>query len=73
MDHCLTSVFSAVIRIYRSIISPYKGPSCRFYPTCSQYALEALSRYGAKRGAYLTIRRILRCGPWHPGGYDPVP
>ncbi len=62
-----------LIKGYRSFISPLFPPSCRFQPTCSQYALEALERFGIWRGSWLAIRRILRCHPWHPGGYDPVP
>ncbi len=61
------------IRGYRRFISPLLGPNCRFYPTCSQYALEAYAKYGFIKGTLLTLRRILRCGPWHPGGVDPVP
>lgn len=62
-----------LVRIYRTWISPVLPPSCRFEPSCSTYALEALSVHGALRGTWLTIRRLLRCGPWHPGGWDPVP
>jgi uncharacterized protein len=62
-----------LIRSYRFAISPLLGPNCRFYPTCSCYAEEAICRHGALRGIYLTVRRILRCHPWNPGGYDPVP
>ncbi|WDI34521.1 membrane protein insertion efficiency factor YidD [Entomospira nematocerorum] len=62
-----------MIWIYRKFISPLKRPSCRYYPTCSAYTLEAVQRYGAWRGSYLGIRRILRCHPWHKGGIDPVP
>lgn len=61
------------VRIYRKAISPLLPPSCRFYPTCSEYAAEALTVHGALRGSWLTLRRLLRCGPWHPGGLDPVP
>ncbi|ALC89593.1 hypothetical protein AM500_07325 [Bacillus sp. FJAT-18017] len=62
-----------LIRFYQKAISPLKPPSCRFYPTCSSYGLEAIRQYGAFKGGYLTIKRILRCHPLHPGGVDPVP
>lgn len=62
-----------LIRGYRALISPLLPPACRFYPTCSVYALEAIERFGVWRGSILAIRRISRCHPWHPGGYDPVP
>ena len=61
------------IRFYRAAISPMHQPCCRFIPTCSQYALEAVEKYGALKGGYLALRRILRCHPLHKGGYDPVP
>ena len=61
------------IRFYRAAISPMHQPCCRFIPTCSQYALEAVEKYGALKGGYLALRRILRCHPFHAGGYDPVP
>lgn len=60
------------IRFYQRWISPLKKPCCRFYPTCSQYALEAIEKKGVRRGSYLAIRRILKCHPFHKGGYDPV-
>jgi putative membrane protein insertion efficiency factor len=63
----------AMVRFYRTAISPYRRPCCRYYPTCSQYALEALEKYGAIKGGWLAFRRILRCNPFHKGGYDPVP
>lgn len=62
-----------LIRSYQLFISPLLGPRCRFYPTCSHYALEALDTHGALKGSWLALRRILRCHPWHPGGFDPVP
>ncbi|WP_369823985.1 membrane protein insertion efficiency factor YidD [Anaerovibrio sp. JC8] len=62
-----------MIGFYRSYISPLKPPSCRFVPTCSEYAMIAIEKYGPVKGGYLAIRRILRCHPFHKGGYDPVP
>ena len=62
-----------LIRLYQWTVSPLLGPACRFHPTCSQYALEAIRRYGVLRGGWLAVRRIGRCHPWHSGGYDPVP
>lgn len=61
------------VNIYRQWISPLLPPSCRFTPSCSAYAVEALMTHGALRGTWLAFRRLLRCGPWHPGGWDPVP
>lgn len=63
----------ALVCFYRKFISPMRRPCCRYIPTCSQYALEALEKYGAIKGSYLAVRRILRCNPLHKGGYDPVP
>jgi putative membrane protein insertion efficiency factor len=62
-----------LIRFYRKAISPHFPPSCRYYPSCSAYAYEAVEKYGLMRGLALAVRRILRCHPFHPGGYDPVP
>lgn len=61
------------IRAYRYAVSPLLGNHCRFYPSCSCYALEAIETHGAIRGSWLAVRRLLRCHPWHPGGLDPVP
>jgi len=69
----MQKIFIFIIRFYQKIISPLTPPSCRFYPTCSSYGLEAIKRYGAIKGGYLTIKRILKCHPFHPGGIDPVP
>ncbi|AIE61123.1 membrane protein insertion efficiency factor YidD [Bacillus methanolicus] len=62
-----------IIRFYQKVISPLKPPTCRFYPTCSHYGLEAIRRFGPLKGGWLTIKRILKCHPFHPGGFDPVP
>ncbi|WP_101773769.1 membrane protein insertion efficiency factor YidD [Peptostreptococcus faecalis] len=61
-----------VIRIYQKLISPLIGPSCRFYPTCSQYSIQAFKKYGFFKGTWLTVKRIGKCHPFHPGGYDPL-
>lgn len=63
----------AIIRFYRKAISPLTPASCKYIPTCSQYGLEAIERFGALKGGLLTLWRILRCNPWSRGGYDPVP
>lgn len=69
----LKKLFLFLIKFYQKGISPYKMPCCRYIPTCSQYALEAVTKYGALKGGWLAFRRILRCHPLHKGGYDPVP
>jgi len=66
-------VLKYLIRGYQLAISPFLGPRCRFYPSCSHYAIEAIETHGALRGVWLTIKRISRCHPWHEGGFDPVP
>ncbi|RPF55883.1 membrane protein insertion efficiency factor YidD [Aquisalibacillus elongatus] len=66
-------LFIYLIKGYQKFISPLKGPSCRFYPTCSAYGLEAFQRFGFFKGFYLIVKRILKCHPFHPGGVDPVP
>ncbi len=66
-------VLLALIRLWQWTFSRTLPPTCRFYPSCSQYGYEAISRYGVLRGGWLTVRRIARCHPFHPGGYDPVP
>lgn len=62
-----------LVRVYQHLISPMLGPHCRFYPSCSHYAIQAIACHGPMKGAYLSILRLLRCHPWHPGGFDPVP
>jgi uncharacterized protein len=66
-------VLTFLIRFYRVALSPLLGPSCRFYPSCSCYAQEAIEHHGAARGSWLAAKRLARCHPWNPGGYDPVP
>ncbi|GAB4165573.1 MAG: hypothetical protein Fur0039_01700 [Rhodocyclaceae bacterium] len=62
-----------MVKAYRYALSPVLGRNCRHFPSCSEYAIEAIEKHGAGRGLWLSMRRILRCHPWHPGGYDPVP
>ena len=63
----------ALLRVYQYVFRPLLGRNCRFVPSCSDYALEAIEKHGAVHGSWLAVRRIGRCHPWHPGGYDPVP
>jgi putative membrane protein insertion efficiency factor len=67
-----TRVLIGLIQLYRHLLSPALGSHCRFHPSCSAYGVEALRRYGGVRGSWLLVRRIARCHPWHPGGFDPV-
>ena len=63
----------AMLRVYKRLVSPLLPPACRFVPTCSEYAVAAIEKHGPVRGVSLAIRRIVRCAPWHAGGFDPVP
>ena len=69
----MRGLLMALVRGYRLLLSPWLGSACRFEPTCSAYALQALERHGAAAGSYLTMRRLARCQPWCDGGHDPVP
>ena len=71
--YALSLPFIFLIRLYQLVISPLLGPKCRFTPTCSQYGIEALKKYGLIKGGWLTLRRVVRCHPWGGHGYDPLP
>ncbi|MDF2503227.1 MULTISPECIES: membrane protein insertion efficiency factor YidD [Clostridium] len=68
----MQKIILSMIKFYRKYISLLKRPCCRFYPTCSMYAMDAITKYGVLKGGYMSIKRILRCNPFNPGGYDPV-
>jgi putative membrane protein insertion efficiency factor len=70
--NAVKTILISVLKIYKLILSPLLPPSCRFVPTCSEYAMEAIARYGALRGSGMALRRLCRCHPFRPGGYDPV-
>ncbi|MBN2653651.1 MAG: membrane protein insertion efficiency factor YidD [Nitrospirae bacterium] len=72
MSVFLKALFRAPVIFYKRFVSPMLPNSCRFYPSCSEYALEAIEKYGAMKGIFLSLKRILRCNPFHPGGYDPL-
>ena len=69
----MKSLLIGLIRVYQYAISPLMGRSCRYVPTCSEYTVEAIRKHGAIKGGWLGVKRVCRCHPWHPGGYDPVP
>jgi len=73
VKYILSLPFIGMIKIYQLVISPWLGPSCRYTPTCSQYGLEAIKKYGPLKGGWLTLKRIARCNPWGGHGHDPVP
>ena len=73
LNQVLATPLVLAVKLYQRFISPLSGPSCRFYPSCSSYAVTALTRFGPVRGGWLAIRRLGRCNPWNPGGVDPVP
>ncbi|MER2139306.1 MAG: membrane protein insertion efficiency factor YidD [Succiniclasticum sp.] len=70
--NCIKTIMISLIRLYQLCISPLLGHNCRYYPSCSQYAIEAIEKKGIVRGSWMAVKRICRCHPWHAGGYDPV-
>jgi uncharacterized protein len=73
MNAAMKSTVLALIRFYQRFLSPLLGSNCRYYPSCSHFMYEAVAKYGVAKGGWMGLRRIGRCHPWHPGGYDPVP
>jgi hypothetical protein len=69
----ISRLLIGLVKAYQYFLSPFLGQQCRFYPTCSQYAVEVIHKHGACKGSYYAVRRLLRCHPWHPGGHDPAP
>jgi putative membrane protein insertion efficiency factor len=69
----MARILVSIVKAYQLVLSPFFGQQCRFYPTCSHYAVEAIQKHGALRGSYYTVRRLLRCHPWCDGGHDPIP
>jgi putative membrane protein insertion efficiency factor len=72
-DGLIAGILRGAVRVYQWTVRPLLPPACRFHPSCSEYAEQAIERHGALRGGWLAARRVCRCGPWHAGGYDPVP
>jgi putative membrane protein insertion efficiency factor len=73
MKRAITAILVFLIKAYKTVLSPLFPPSCRFYPTCSTYTMEAIQKHGPAKGGWLGFRRIMRCHPWNDGGYDPIP
>ncbi len=73
MEKIIKNIILKLLRFYQIFISSFTRPSCRFYPTCSEYAYQAFENYGVFKGLYLSVIRLLKCHPFHPGGYDPLP
>lgn len=69
----MARILISIVKAYQLVLSPFFGQQCRFYPTCSQYSVEAIQKHGALRGTYYTVHRLARCHPWCAGGHDPIP